>query len=251
MTRVILHRRVLLRAGAVLPAAAVLAPLLARPALAQAAAPSGTAPRVGVIGSGNIGGTVGSLWVKAGHPVLFSSRRPEELKGLVDGLGPLARAGTPAEAAAFGDMVFLAVPYGAMPQLGRDLAPALAGKVVLDATNANPTRDGEAAATAQREGIGETSASYFPGARLVRGFNTINYQKLAQAAHRPGTPVAIPLAGDDQQALAVAAGLVRDAGFEPVVVGPLARAKDFAAGTPVFLQLLTAPELRQRLQVSP
>ncbi len=253
MTHTPVVRRALLRAGACLAATLAVAQLAPVSALAQspAAVPGSTPPRIGIIGSGNIGSTIGTLLVKAGHPVLFSSRRPEELKGLVESLGPLARAGTPADAAAFGDVVLLAVPYAAMPQLGRDLASTLAGKVVIDATNASAARDGEAAQTAQREGIGEASAGYFPGAHLVRGFNTINYKKLAEAAHQSSPVIAIPLAGDDQAALTTASGLVRDAGFEPVVVGPLARAKDFAAGSPVFLQLLTATELRQRLQVSP
>src|SRR4051812_13168806 len=76
--------------------------------------------KIGVIGSGNIGATVGALWVKAGHQVLFSSRNPEKLKELVEGLGPLARAGTVQEALSFGDVVLLGVPYGAYPQIGKD-----------------------------------------------------------------------------------------------------------------------------------
>jgi predicted dinucleotide-binding enzyme len=85
----------------------------------------------------------------------------------------------------------------------------------------------------------------------VRAFNAINYQSLQSEAHRVGEPVAIPLAGDDAQALAVASQLVKDAGFEPVVVGPLARARLFDVGTPVYVQLLTAAQLRQRLGLSP
>src|SRR5919108_4528819 len=91
-------------------------------ALAQT---SGDKLRIGVIGSGHIGGTIGSLWVKAGHPVLFSSRHPDELKDLVGGLGSLARNGSVAEAISFGDVVFFAVPYGALPQLGKDYGDAL------------------------------------------------------------------------------------------------------------------------------
>ena len=98
--------------------------------------------KIGIIGSGNIGGTVGTLWVKAGHQVLFSSRHPEELKPLVDGLGPLARAGTVKEAFTFGDVVFIGVPYGAYPQLGKDYAREFVGKIVLDAGNAVLRRDG-------------------------------------------------------------------------------------------------------------
>jgi hypothetical protein len=84
--------------------------------------------RIGVIGSGNIGGTIGGLWVKSGHPVLFSSRHPEELKDLVASLGELAQAGTVEQAIAFGDVVFVAVPYKALPQLGKDYGEALKGR---------------------------------------------------------------------------------------------------------------------------
>ncbi len=221
----------------------------ARPLAASAQSAGAAALKIGVIGSGRLGGTVGSLWVKAGHPVLFSSRKPEELKGLVESLGPLARAGTVAEAIAFGEAILVAVPYAALPQLGRDYAAALAGKVVLDACNAIAARDGEIANEAKEKGVGLTSAKYLPGVRLVRAFNTLSYRVLLSDAHRAGAPVAIPLAGDDPAALKVASLLVRDAGFDPVVVGPLARASDFASGTPVYLQELTAPELRRRLSV--
>lgn len=237
------RRAVLRLAAAAVPWLA--APAAPRPALAQAG--GGGPIRVGVIGAGNIGGTVGALWVRAGHPVLFASRHPEQLKGLVDGLGPLARAGTPAEAAAFGDAVLVAVPYAALPQLGRDLSRELAGKVVLDACNAVPARDGAIAETAREKGVGALSAELLPGARVVRAFNSLSYRVLAREAHRAGPPLAVPIAGDDAQAVRVASGLVRDAGFEPVVVGPLARASDFAMGARGFGQEVAAPELRQRL----
>ncbi|MGH7825941.1 MAG: NADPH-dependent F420 reductase [Candidatus Binatia bacterium] len=122
--------------------------------------------KIGVIGSGNIGSTVGTLWVKAGHPALFSSRHPEQLKPLVNGLGSLARAGTVQEALKFGDVIFLGVPYAAYPQIGKDHARELAGKIVLDAGNAVPSRDGEIAKEARENGIGITSAKYLAGARV-------------------------------------------------------------------------------------
>ncbi len=95
---------------------------------ARAQTTGGAKLPVGVIGSGHIGGTIGGLWVKAGHPVLFSSRHPEELKDLVAGLGPLARAGTVAQAIAFSDVLFIAVPYGALPRLGQDYAGRAQGQ---------------------------------------------------------------------------------------------------------------------------
>lgn len=202
---------------------------------------------IGIIGSGRLGGTVGTLWAKAGHPVLFSSRNPDRLKELVEAAGPNARAGTPAEAIAFGQALLLAVPYGALPQLGQELGAALSGKVVLDACNAVPARDGDVARIAAERGIGVTSAGFLPGARLVRAFNTLGARVLAEQAHRAGDPVAIPLAGDDAGALEVAAALVRDAGFEPVVAGPLSRAPDFAMGARGYGKVVPAAELRSIL----
>src|SRR6266702_4694523 len=189
---------------------------LPRPAFGQAT--SGVSGmRIGIIGSGNIGSTVGTLWVKAGHQVLFSSRHPEELKSLVDGLGPLARAGTVKEALAFGDVVFIAVPYAAYPQIGKDYAQEFKGKIVIDAGNAVPARDGEIAKEARENGIGITSAKYLAGARIVRAFNTLNYRRFASASNRPEGRIGIPMAGDDKDALAIASSLVRDAGFDPVI----------------------------------
>lgn len=211
----------------------------------QAASPSGKPLRIGVIGSGRIGGTIGGLWVKAGHPVLFSSRHPEQLKSLVDGLGPNARAGTVAQAIEFGEVLFVAVPFGALPEIGRQYGGAMAGKVVLDATNAYSHRDGAAADDALVEGIGLASARFLPGTRLVRAFNFTSASDFATRHHQQ-PPMAVPIAGDDQQALAVASELVRAAGFEPVVIGPLRTADSFAPGGPLFRQVGTAEQLRER-----
>jgi predicted dinucleotide-binding enzyme len=207
----------------------------------------GGPPKIGVIGSGRIGGTLGGLWVKAGHEVLFSARDLDEVRKLAAGLGPKARAGTPREAAVFGEVVLISVPYGALPQLGRDLAGELRGKVVLDTCNPIPRRDGDVAVAAQAKGAGLASAELLPGVRLVRAFNTVGAAALRSEAHRPGDRVAVPLAGDDDAALRIAARLVEEAGFEPVVVGPLVRAKEFDPGTPVFGKALTARELRRAL----
>ncbi|WP_298959398.1 NADPH-dependent F420 reductase [uncultured Methylobacterium sp.] len=201
--------------------------------------------RIGVVGAGNIGGTLAALWTKAGHPVMIASRHPEELSGLVGRLGPLARAGTVTEALRFGEVVFLAVPYRAYPELGREHAAALAGKVVLDAGNATRARDGDLAAEAEANGIGATSAKYLPGARLVRAFNAANVRLFERNAHRDGPPMAVPIAGDDAGALAVAEGLVRDAGFEPVTVGGLDKARLFQMGSPGFGHDATAAEARK------
>ncbi len=203
--------------------------------------------KIGIIGTGHIGGTLASLWAKAGHQIVISSRHPDQLKDLASSLGPNVRVGTPHEAAQFGDVVLLSVPYAATPEIGRELAHELAGKVVLDTGNPYPQRDGAMAEEARRKGTGASSAEFLPGVKLVRAFNAISWVSLAKEAHRAGDPIAIPLAADDAKALGIAQQLVKDAGFEPVVVGGLARAKDFDVGTPVYVKLLTAVELRQQL----
>jgi len=234
-------RRSLLRAGALAGLA------LATSAASRRALADTTPVKIGVIGAGHIGSTVGSLWVKSGHPVMFSSRHPDELVPMVRGLGGLAKSGTVGEAIDFGDVVFIAVPYVAYPQIGQDYGKKLSGKVVLDAGNAVARRDGpELAAEAKEQGIGATSAKYLPGARIVRAFNTMSCKYFASEANRPGDRMAIPIAGDDEDALTVASTLVHDAGFDPVVIGSLARAKDFQQGAPLYGLQLTATQMRQK-----
>lgn len=201
--------------------------------------------RIGVIGSGRLGGSVGTQWAKAGHEVLFSSRHPEQLKDLVAKAGPKAKAGTPEEAAKFGQVVLLAVPYGAMPQISKDYGALLKGKVVLDAGNPQERRDGAMAKDALAKGAGVATAEYLPGARIVRAFNAIGSPQVTSEAHRPGERLGIPLAGDDAEALKVAVQLVEDAGFDPAVVGGLARGKEFDMGAPVRIMGMTAREIRQ------
>ena len=189
--------------------------------------------KIGIVGSGRMGGAVGGLFVKAGHEVMFSSLDLEHDKALAASLGPNARAGTPREAAAFGDVLVMSVPYSALPQLGRDLADLIKGKVVLDTSNPITGRDGEIAVRAREKGAGLASAELLPGARIVRAFNAIGYARLPEAARRQGERTGIPMAGDDANAIAVVSGLVRDIGFEPVVVGSLAMGKYLIPGTPL------------------
>jgi len=235
------HRRTLLVAGG-----ALMLGLLPTRAPAQ----TGGKAKIGVIGSGKIGGTIGGLWVKAGHPVFFSSRHPEELKDLVSGLGSLAQAGTVDQAVAFGDVLFIAVPYGAVPKIGEQHAAAWKGKVMLDACNAVAGRDGQPLADeVERDGIGVVSQKYLPGARVVRAFNTMGFGVFAKEANRPDPKLAVPIAGDDPEAVQVAAGLVRDAGFDPVVVGKLADARKFQRGQAGYGQQVSAAELKQKLSL--
>jgi len=241
------RRDFLLYAGAAATGLA-LAPTLLLGRLGAAGARQAST-RIGIIGSGNIGGAVGLKWAEAGHEILFSSRHPEELTELVERAGPKARAGLPAEAAEFGEVVFIAVPYAALPQVGQDYAPLMQGKVVIDCGNPYPRRDGPMATEALAKGTGVASAEFLPGVRLVRAFNAIGSRSVEREAHRAGEKVAIPIAGDDEDALRVVSALVVDAGFDPVVVGPLARARDFDQGSAVYVKDLTAAQLREALGI--
>ena len=118
------RRRLLQAAGA----AAASLTLGSLPFAARAAGNAAGKIKIGVIGSGRVGGTVGELWVKAGYAVMFSSLDLEHDRALAARLGAGARAGTPREAGAFGEVLFIAVPYAALPQVGRDLGETLKGK---------------------------------------------------------------------------------------------------------------------------
>ena len=203
--------------------------------------------RIGIVGSGNVGSTLGALWIKAGHEVMFSSLDIEHDRKLAASIGAGARAGTPREAAAFGQVVFFAVPYSALPGLGRDLAAEIKGKIVMDASNPIPGRDGAMAKEALAKGTGIASPEFLPGARIVRAYNEVGYARMRDDAHRAGERLGIPIAADDAEALKTGIRLVQDAGHEPVVVGGLARAKDFDFGSPVFGRPMTAAELRKAL----
>jgi predicted dinucleotide-binding enzyme len=215
--------------------------------------PSVGGMKIGVIGSGRIGGALGEFWVRAGHEVMFSALTIEEVNNLLArlNLGPRAIAGTPREAAAFGEVVLISIPYAALAQVGRDLAQELKGKVVLETGNPYPQRDGPMAYDARSRGTGVTSAEFLPGVRLVRAFNSVGDVQLRNKMTRSGERIAIPLAADDAEAMKVAARLVADAGFEPVEVGPLARAKDFDFGSRVYGSVLNAGQLRRELGVKP
>ena len=195
-----------------------------------------TPQKIGMIGAGREGSALGALFVKAGHPVMFASRNPERLKDMAAGLGPLASAGTVEQAVAFGDVVLLVVPYPAIEEIGKTHAKELATKaLVMDVSNPIPRRDGEefVKKVFDQGGPGVVTAKLVPGAHVVRAFNAIGSTQLAGLAHRAGDPVGVPIAGDDAQAIATAEKLIREIGFEPVLVGGLAMGKYLVPGTPL------------------
>jgi predicted dinucleotide-binding enzyme len=164
---------------------------------------------------------------------MFASRNLDHDKQLAAGIGSNAHAGTPAEAAAFGEVLLFAVPYGALPDLGKALAGPIKGKVLIDACNPFPGRDGEIANRAREQGAGRVSAELLPGARIVRAFNAIGAGRMGQAHEQPGR-IGMPIAGDDKEAIEIASRLIREIGYEPVLVGSLEdKGKYLMPGTPL------------------
>ena len=188
--------------------------------------------KIGIVGSGRVGSAIGAAWIKAGHEVMFSSRSIDNDKALAAKLGRNARAGTPREAAAFGEVVMISVPYRSLPEVGKDLGELIKGKVVIDTCNPFVGRDGEIATWAREKGAGLASAELLPGARIVRAFNAIGAARMGTAHEQPGR-VGMPIAGDDVQAIALASRLIRDLGYEPVLIGGLAKGKYLMPGTPL------------------
>jgi predicted dinucleotide-binding enzyme len=204
--------------------------------------------RIGLIGAGNIGSTLARLAVEHGHDVMLSnSRGPGTLGGLVSHLGARAVAGTAAEAAAFGDVVAVAIP---LKNYRRVPAAELANKIVIDANNYYPQRDGQIpeldddAVTTS-----ELLAAFLPESRVVKAFNNIYYADLAAQGEPAGTPGrrALPIAGDDPEAKKAVADLIEEFGFDVVDAGGLAEGRRFQRGTPANVTRLDADALRAAL----
>ena len=223
----------------------VAAPLAAQANLAQQ---EGRSLRIGIIGSGSMGGPIGLLWAEAGHQVLYSSRNPDQLMDLVRSAAPRASAGYPDAAAFFGEVILLAVPPSAIPQIGEDFSDLMQGKVVIDLSNPREDRDGPITNDWLEMGTGLAMAQYLPDVRFVKAFNTVNPRSFRNPI-RDGERIGVPIAGDDDEAVAITASLVRDVGLDPVIVGPLARAKDFDRGSPVWETGASAREIRETLNI--
>lgn len=209
--------------------------------------------RIGIVGSGHIGGTVGILLAKAGYEVLYSSRHPEALKDLVRRTGSKAHAGTVAEAIAFGDVVVLSLPLKAIPELDAKIKEALQGKIVIDTSNPYPERDGTIAEEARKEpgGMGTFLARLLPGARIVRAFNSVYFEDLGRTTTKGGERIGIPIASDDPEGLKIASELIERVGLDPVVVGGLSASKMFDVGTSVYATSAPAREIREKLHLKP
>jgi predicted dinucleotide-binding enzyme len=175
--------------------------------------------KIGVIGSGNVGGTLGELFAKAGHTVVFADRDEAQAKAQASRVAG-TRAVSGDEAIAASQVIVLAIPFGAWPAVSKQYGAALKGKIVIDPTNPNAGRDGELAKIAlTKPSTGEMVAEYLPGVRIIRAFNTSNYANFAREAGRPAPKMGIPVAASDAATLAIGTRLVTDIGFDAVPVG--------------------------------
>jgi predicted dinucleotide-binding enzyme len=197
---------------------------------------------IGLIGSGKIGSTVARLATAAGYDaVLSNSRGPETLADLVSELGPRARAATPAEAGAAGDLVVVTIPLGAYPRVPVE---PLAGKVVIDTNNYYPERDGT---IPQLDDESTTSSEllqqHLPTSKVVKAFNNIYYVHLAVLARPAGAPdrSALAIGGDDPDAKAAVAAFFNAIGYDPVDAGPLAEGWRYQPDTAAYCAVYQQP----------
>lgn len=180
---------------------------------------------VGIIGAGNIGGTIAKLAVAAGHKVVISnSRGPDTLKDLVTQLGANAKAGTPADAVAQGDVVVLAIPFQDRDSLFKH-GPSFKDKIVVDAMN--PYSDKGEIIDLGGQSSAEIVARELPGARVVKAFNTLYYGTLASRGRPKGSPdrIMLPVASDDADAKRTVSSFIDSIGFDPFDVGSLANGR--------------------------
>ncbi|WP_428340975.1 NADPH-dependent F420 reductase [Mycobacterium sp.] len=199
--------------------------------------------KIGIIGSGNIGGALGRLWCAAGHVVMFSSRNMERLAPLVAAAGPNASVGSVDDAIAFGDAILEAVPFAATLQL----PPApLAGKVLISASNYYPERDGDIdlAGRSQTELVAER----LPQTLVVKAFNAMYATEMASRADGVvDAELAIFFAGDDDGSRTLTRQLIEDSNFAPADAGVLANGKVFESGGPLYGQRLDGATATRRL----
>lgn len=200
---------------------------------------------IGFIGSGHIGSQLARLAVAHGYDVVLSnSRGPQTLTGLVDELGPHARAATPAEAAAAADLAVVTVPLRA---IGAVPVEPLAGKVVVDTNNYYPQRDGHIAELDdETTTVSELLQRHLPTSKVVKAFNHIVFADLTTDGSPAGTPGrrALVAASDDDEARARVAALIDELGFDPVEVAPLSEGWRIQRDTPAYGIRRTADELR-------
>lgn len=199
--------------------------------------------KIGIVGSGNIGGSLGRLWAQAGHRVFFASRNPDKLSSLVKQAGNGAQAGTTEEAIAFADIILEAVPFSVTMALPAD---ALADKTLITASNYYPKRDGEVEIDADSQS--EVIAKRLPQTKIVKAFNMMFAEEMeARANGEAAEELAIFYAGDDESAKATVAELIDAAKFVPVDAGSLFNGRYFQNGEPLYAQRWSKAEALRAL----
>jgi hypothetical protein len=180
--------------------------------------------RIGIIGAGNVGGTLGTRWAALGHEVLFASRHPEseEMRSLVTRAGGHSRAASPAAAAAASDALLLATPWPATRDVVTGLGD-LSGKILIDATNPLLPRLAGLEFANTTSGA-EQIASWAPGARVVKAFNTVGFNVMANPEFH-GSRAVLFYCGDDTPAKQAVHSLAASLGFDPQDAGPLSQAR--------------------------
>lgn len=179
--------------------------------------------RIAIIGAGNVGGNLGKRLSQSGFEVRFGVREGTDVKALLAECGKNASSSGLAEAAAFGDVVFLAVPGPVALDVARSLADALAGKIVVDCNNPLTWKDGPVWAPTAEGSLAASIAKAAPSARVVKGFNTFG----AEHHENPGltgSPVSVYLASDDAEAKKRVSDVATKSGFAPIDAGPLRNA---------------------------
>lgn len=202
--------------------------------------------KIGIIGAGGIGTLYARLWHAAGHEIRISSRSPAKLDAFVAEFTSGMFAGTPAEAAAFGDVVLLAPNYETVNAAVDAIRPHVGGKLVIDATNPlRLTEDGELQRLIPDDAVaGVVMARMLPEARIAKTLTSLWTGHVERLASRSAPEVAMPLAADAAADRDLVAGLVRDAGLVPVDLGTLAHSRPLDPGSPVWNVVLTSAELQ-------
>jgi predicted dinucleotide-binding enzyme len=207
--------------------------------------------KIGIIGAGKIGATAAQQFLRANHEVaIANSRGPETLQSLVDEIGAGIHAATLEEAATFGEVVLVAIPLGKIQSLPKD---AFRGKIVMDANNYYPQRDGHIAALDNDETTSsELLAQHLEGTTVVKAFNTIWFEHLKTKGDTT-LPLderhVIFIAGDDDSAKATVSQLIEEIGFVAVETGSLAEGgRRQQPDTAVYGKVLTRPEAKRVLE---